>query len=240
MSAYKSDCESSIESGVASDIESLIDVAVEALTEADVSQDTIARFESISDDVIERIGGLEDTCDELRSKVASQSHSDAKDRKRISKLETQLDKTADSTAEDHEPEPDSNEPATDSHEQTPLEQVVQLPESTAGSELSSNQQRARFVAQDIKEYASKAPAGYVIKSGEVSTVLRAGTDAKGHTETVTRVMSFLDELGADQAEIVSRRGVKRIVFDRELVERLERIAKSHCGDGPREKQPLML
>ena len=148
--------------------------------------------------------------------------------------ETSADETASSGSS---PAPDDTE--TQTQPQTPLERIVSWPDEVVQTELTSNQSRARFIAQGFKKYASKAPAGYVIKSGEIANILQAGTDATGHTETVTRVMQFLDDLGSESAKIVKRRGTKRVVLTRELVERLERILEqSHRGDSPREK-PLV-
>ena len=152
--------------------------------------------------------------------------------------ETSADETASSGSS---PAPDDTETQTQTQTQpqTPLERIVSWPDEVVQTELTSNQSRARFIAQGFKKYASKAPAGYVIKSGEIANILQAGTDATGHTETVTRVMQFLDDLGSESAKIVKRRGVKRVVLTRELVERLERILEqSHRGDSPREK-PLV-
>ena len=154
--------------------------------------------------------------------------------------ETSADETASSGSS---PAPDDTETQTQTQTQTqpqtPLERIVSWPDEVVQTELTSNQSRARFIAQGFKKYASKAPAGYVIKSGEVANILQAGTDATGHTETVTRVMQFLDDLGSESAKIVKRRGTKRVVLTRELVERLERILEqSHRGDSPREK-PLV-
>lgn len=106
---------------------------------------------------------------------------------------------------------------------TPLEQTVDLPEDVAESQLTENQYRARFVATDVRQYATRAPKGYTIDAGELGRVLAAGTNTEKHSETIRRVMNALDQLGKDNVDVVKRRGVKRVVFDEEIVQRLERI-----------------
>lgn len=114
--------------------------------------------------------------------------------------------------------------------ETPLEQVVALDESMADSELTANQQRARFVAKDFREYATSVPAGLSMESGDIRRVLQAGTDCNGRTATVARVIDFLDNLGGDDAHVVKRRGSRQIVMDSALVARLERAVASSGPD----------
>lgn len=67
--------------------------------------------------------------------------------------------------------------------------------------------------------------------GDIVTVLRAGTDCQGQTQTVGRVTNFLDDLGGDGVEVVRRRGIKRVVFDEETAHRLERFGESNPSNG---------
>jgi hypothetical protein len=117
---------------------------------------------------------------------------------------------------------------------TPLEDLVTLPDTVLDEERA-NTQRAVFVARDVSEYTKSVPAGRVVTSSELRTVLRAGTDSKGHRQTVSRVMNLLDDLGGDETKIVERRGTKRLVFTDEIVERLGRLtadrSQSHGCDG---------
>ncbi len=167
----------------------------------------------------ERIDELEDRLDDEQTQ---RGKDDAELRQRIHELEERLDDVEDEESTTETPTPDGEKDgSTDT--QTPLEQICNLPEEAVVSQLSANQRRARFVARDVDQYASKVPAGYSITSGEISTVLRAGTDCDGRTQTVARVMDFLDRLGGDAVKIVKRRGTKRIVFDEEIVEKLGEI-----------------
>jgi hypothetical protein len=93
----------------------------------------------------------------------------------------------------------------------------------ATSELTANQERARFVAKDVVEYTRSVPAGRAIKSSEIATVLRAGTDCKGRSQTVSRVIEFLNDLGGDGVEVVERRGERRVIFDDHAAHRLQEL-----------------
>ena len=87
---------------------------------------------------------------------------------------------------------------------------------------SGNQQRARFVAKDIAEYTKQVPAGRALSSSELRRILAAGSDTKIYTQTVSRVISFLDELGEEGVKIrESRQGERIIVFNEGLVERVQ-------------------
>jgi chromosome segregation ATPase len=103
--------------------------------------------------------------------------------------------------------------------ETPLERIVAFSEDMAEAELHSNQQRARLVARDVREYAVKAKAGYVVSSSDIRTVLSA-LDESAHPETVSRVIEFLDRFGGEDVEVVKRRGERRVCFSEDLVERM--------------------
>ena len=103
--------------------------------------------------------------------------------------------------------------------ETPLERICALPEQIADRELTTNQDRARFIARDVRDYAEKAPAGLVIDSQTITKVLTAAEGTKPHTQTVARVMNFLEKLGKDEVEQTKRRGKKLIVVDPEAADR---------------------
>jgi hypothetical protein len=142
------------------------------------------------------------------------------------RLDDLRDRLAEGDLAEAEPEPESPTIETE----TPLEDIVALPESVAETELSANQQRARFLARDVRDYTDKAPAGWCLTAGQVGTVLKAGLDITPHSETVRRVIQILEDLCDDAATVRKRRGEKRIVFDEDLVQRLER---QQANDGVR-------
>ena len=103
--------------------------------------------------------------------------------------------------------------------ETPLEQVVAMSNEMVGTQLTANQRRARFVAIDITEYATKTPGGWVLTPKDLRTVLNAAFDT-GHSQTCSRVREILADLGNDEVEIKDSRGEQKLVFDEALVGRL--------------------
>lgn len=183
--------------------------------------DEVNNLREENDDLREEIDNLEERLDDQADRQARET---ANNRKRISALEDS--EAGDSEENTHPPDRENTTPEPE----TSLEQVCALDEKTATRQLTQNQQRARFVAKNPADYFSKVPAGYVIDSGDIGKVLRAGTDCDGHTATVARVMGFLDKFGESDVKVVNRRGTKRVVFTTELVERLMQLS-SHGGDG---------
>ena len=113
--------------------------------------------------------------------------------------------------------------------ETSLEEIARLPEHVADESLSRNQQRARFVSKSIKSYSRSVPAGRSISSSELRRVLTASEDNGGkiHTETVSRVINYLTELGGDDVNLRETRGGERVVvFTDEIVERIEAFHKA--------------
>lgn len=147
----------------------------------------------------------------------------AKDRQRLTDLEERVEAVEEGGSPDTTPTPETNNNGS-SAPQTPLERVCAFDEETADRELTANQSRARFIARDLTDYADSVPAGYSIRSGDIGTVLRAGTDCRGRTQTVARVMDFLEDLGGEDVEVVERRGTKRVVFSEEATRRLEQLS----------------
>lgn len=118
--------------------------------------------------------------------------------------------------------PDTGGPARQDPE-TPLEETIRLPDHVAEESLTANQRRARAVAKDVTDYATSVPAGYALRSSELRTVLTALSDDEGqaYTETVGRVMNYLEDLGDDDVEVrETSRGERSVVFTDELVKRL--------------------
>jgi predicted nucleic acid-binding Zn-ribbon protein len=106
--------------------------------------------------------------------------------------------------------------------ETPLERIVAFSEEAAAEELHPNHRRARLIARDVREYAVKATAGYVVASSDIRTVLSA-LDENSHPETISRVIEFLDDLGGEDIEVVKRRGERRVSFSEDLVKRLATV-----------------
>jgi molybdopterin converting factor small subunit len=207
-----------------------------SLTTGGSIEDTVTALVEVVETQQETINELQQTVDDLRDELAEtrdavnnereeRTLDVAKDRQRLTDVEERLDAVESGGSPDESPTPetDDNDSSTPS---TPLERVCAFSEDVAERELTANQSRARFVARDVTDYADSVPAGYAIRSGDIATVLRAGTDCNGRTQTVARVMDFLDDLGGDGVDVVERRGTKRVVFSEETAHRLERLASS--------------
>jgi len=176
--------------------------------------------------LVEIVREQQEQIDELQEQLSQTKREQAEDRKRITTLEDTIDDIE--TAEDAEdgdistttPTPEMVD-TTVPNAETSLEDVIRLPEHVAEDSLSKNQERARFVAKDVVDYSRSVPAGRVIRSSEIRRVLRAGEDSTIHTETVSRVMDFLDRLGEDDVRIrESQSGERVVVFEDDLVKRI--------------------
>lgn len=200
-----------------------------SLTTGGSTEDTIsALVETVKQQqaTIEKLTDeLEDVRDELGDERAERTKDVAEDRKRLTDVETRLEDIEDGGSGDETPTPDADRNGSTVPE-TPLERVCALDDGTAERELTANQSRARFIARDVTDYAEKVPAGYAIRSGDLGRVLRAGTECRGRTQTVARVMDFLEDLGGDDVDVVERRGTKRVVFTERAAHRLEQLGAS--------------
>lgn len=204
-----------------------------SLTADGSTEETITALVEIVQDQQREIEQLREELTETQAAVdnerAERTKDIAEDRKRLTDVEERLDAVEEGGSGDANPTPDGDDDGS-STPQTPLERVCAFSDDVADRELTANQSRARFVARDVTDYADKVPAGYAIRSGDIATVLRAGTDSKGRTQTVARVIDFLDDLGGDGVDVVKRRGTKRVVFTEETARRLERLGESSPSD----------
>ncbi|WP_144263718.1 hypothetical protein [Haloglomus irregulare] len=180
--------------------------------------------------LVERVETLEGRVEEkderiaeLEEQLSEQQSESAKERAEIKQRVTTLE------SEESDEEPDSNDetptPQTGKtalqEPETPLEDIIQIPEHLAEENLSANQQRARFVAKDIHEYSRSVPAGRVIKSSELRRVLSAGEDGTVYNQTVSRVIDYLDSLGDEDVKIrETQAGERVVVFTDEIVKRI--------------------
>jgi predicted nuclease with TOPRIM domain len=119
--------------------------------------------------------------------------------------------------------------------ETPLERAVASTDEDAEDEYTINELRAREIAMDIRTYANKTPAGWVIRAGELRKVLSAQEGERAHPETLNRTINFLNDLGKDEVKVVTRRRERRIAFSEELVERFEQASRITACVSP---QPL--
>jgi DNA repair exonuclease SbcCD ATPase subunit len=135
-------------------------------------------------------------------------------------LEDRIDDVEEPDTSDETPTPDAPQ-TTIQQPETPLEDVIRVPEHLVEDSLTANQERARFVAKDVHEYTRSVPAGRAIKSSELRRVLSAHEDESVYTETVSRVIRYLDDLGADAVDVKeTQSGERVVVFADDLVKRI--------------------
>ena len=167
---------------------------------------------------------LKDRLNDQAETIESQQADLAESKARVRKLETNFESAHDHRKrlqqQFHELTTDDVATDDDVSALSPLQQVVAFSKE-AVQELTSNEKRARYVAKGISDYAKKVPAGYSIDSGTISNVLRSKDGESPHTETVSRVMEFLNRFGKDETKLVKRRGTKRVVFTEQAVADLE-------------------
>ena len=236
-------------------LESFVEATTAAVEAADVSASTSNKVAATGERLIDaltahtdrieelegRIGGLEarvaeqaDRIEELETALSDErktrSKEAAEDRKRLHALETRIDQQRDT---EHTP---TDEPTADhTHSipanppETPLEDVICIPEHLVEESLTANQRRARFVAKDVFEYTKQVPAGRAITSSELRRVLTASEDTTIYNETVGRVIRFLDELGDEAVHVrESKQRERVVVFTDGFVERV-RASQSRVG-----------
>ncbi|EMA08287.1 hypothetical protein [Haloferax denitrificans] len=198
-------------------------------------EDLAARIDELED----RVDELETDTQQLEETLDAQAQTIASQREELSQynthtqdLEAQLDAATDhrkhlqqrlyAVESEDTPTDESTTPTS------PLQQLIRLP-SKALSKLTANQKRARFIAKDIREYATNVPAGFALDSSTIRTVLHAKEGRTPHTQTVTRVMDFLDDLGKEGVKIVKRRGTKRVIFSEHAVSELAETSPASAG-----------
>jgi hypothetical protein len=202
-------------------------------TDVETLVQTVSELQQTVEQQADRIDHLETTVREQQEELAEyQDHIGrefASVRVRITEaedaFETQKQQT-EAHSEGENPGCDTGEQAS-TNDETPLYRVCALPEQVAARELTANQERARFIAKDIRDYAKKCRAGLVIDSRAIKRVITAKEGTKPHTQTVARVMNFLDELGKDSVEQKKRRGRKLVAFDPEVADRLSDANAAH-------------
>jgi hypothetical protein len=194
-------------------------------TDSNTVEQLIATIEDLRDTVGQQAERIDELETELTDYRAHNERDKAEIRQKITEVENQQ---TDAPSEDATPGVDTDKDPSQNVE-TPLERICALPEHVADRELTANQERARFIARDIHDYAEKAPAGLVIDSRAIKRVITASEGKRPHTQTVARVMDFLDDLGKEDVHQKKRRGKKLVVVDPEAATRY--AAHHDCCDG---------
>lgn len=125
---------------------------------------TVEQLIQTVNDLRDTIEQQADRINELETELADyRAHNErdkAEIRQKITDVKTQQ---TDAPSKDATPGVDTGKDPSQNDE-TPLERICTLPEHVADRELTTNQERVRFIARDIQDYAEKAPAGLVIDS----------------------------------------------------------------------------
>jgi len=218
---------------IGAELENFVQATTDALESANANSEAIEAVEEAGEEITQRVDQLEQEVQENSEEIEASASELDDHEKRITALGSGIE-YANGEIERLEEEVQSQEATGSAGEEatptghvtpeTPLEQVTALPQEMVDDE-SANVQRAVFVASGVNDYTRKVPAGRAIKSSELRRVLKAGTDCHGHTETVSRVMSVLDDMGGEGVKIVDRRGEKRVVFEESVAERLTELVE---------------
>ena len=187
----------------------------------DEQADTIDELESTVDEQQATINEQADTIDELRQQLSKHQEHDGKRtaelNQRVAAVEDEVDEIADNNGGGSGSSDDN--PKGQDEETTALERICALPEHVVEDNLTRNQQRARSVAQLVKEIGKSVPAGIAITSSRIRRALSAREDTTIHRQTVKRVADFLKRFGDGGVKIKETRGGKTtVVFDEELAD----------------------
>ena len=180
----------------------------------------------------EAIEELEEENRDLREEMAAHKDHTGREfadvRARISDVEDDLESGEGPSSEDESGiEDDGTGP------QTPLERICGYNQAQAFRELTANQERAWFLAKDIKRHAEKAPAGYVLDTKTIKNVIGGHEDKELHDNNADRIKRFLNEFGQDTVRVKERHGKKLVVIDKEAGKRMvEHHHRCEAMDGP--------
>jgi hypothetical protein len=87
-----------------------------------------------------------------------------------------------------------------------------MPLELVNEQLTANQKRARFVAKDVTECASKAPFGWVMRPKNLSDGPERGLRHGSLPNVCSRVCEILADLGEEKVTIQDSRGDRKLVF----------------------------
>jgi chromosome segregation ATPase len=200
---------------------------------------TVKQLIQTVEDLRDTVKQQSDRIDELETELANYRAHNERDKAQIRQKLTEVEnQQTEALSEDATPRvEDGKDPSQNA--ETPLERICALPEHVADHELTANQERARFIARDVRDYAEKAPAGLVIDSRAIKRVITASEGNRPHTQTVARVMDFLDDLGKENVQLKKRRGKKLVVVDPEAADRLANHDRCDGGSGPSQPERVI-
>jgi hypothetical protein len=218
--------------------EAFVEFVTTALEQCDAPDETVASVETHGSRMAEHVQQVESRNEQLSEHVQQLESELAEEQERSARERADVRSDVHDLKEAVEPDdgdgvdpisdgptPTGDGDGTNQQTQAPktaLGDCITLPETVADQELTANIKRARDVAADIVDYGRSVPAGYAITSSELRTVLTAIKDDDGrtYTETVGRVIEYLEDLGGDDVVVKQTMGGQRtVIFDDEFVRR---------------------
>jgi|APHM01.1.fsa_nt_gi hypothetical protein len=218
-----------------SDLAAVVETLVERVGELEAENERLRdELDDARDEIKTNADRIDDNADEIdatQETVADANH----DRARLRADVHELTETLTGTGTGGGDEPTGETTDTDGPDaDTPLGDVVTLPETVADTELTANVKRARDVAADVVDYGRSVPAGYAVTASELRTVLTALGDGEGeaYAQTVSRVIGHLDELGGDAVRVKETLdGERTVIFADEFVRRVMAWRNRRTGNG---------
>lgn len=163
----------------------------------------------------DQIDNQQNEIDELTEQLDKAEQSRGHIIQDIVDMETEIEETRSIDSPDAKGGVQAGENRENIRKFSPLGQTVSLPEHAVDS-LTENQERARFVARDIQQYADMRLGELVISSGDIRKVLSAKEETSIHWQTVSRVVDFLDSMGKEDTEVKNKHGTI-VCFDPDAV-----------------------
>lgn len=196
------------------------------IIEADGSED---QFVIVSKDDWDE---LQDQLERIEEELQNQSRNVSGAFTKLGEIEDRLE-AAEADCQENTPgaqggETASQEAENDTEHQTPLEQILSMPQDVIEENLTANQRRASFIAEDVENYGESVPAGVRVDSTSMRRVLSAASDEaeRIYRTTTKRVMDFLNRFGSDEISVKKRHGKRFVVMSDELVERIKKLKQN--------------
>lgn len=203
-----------------------INALVEIVSE---QQKLIEELQDENRDQQDRIDQLEDQVDDLQEEQSSNFEYHSKERADIHK---RLSEVEESVSDDVTPTPEGEKTTlhnTIQEPQTAAEDLVgSIPSHAAEDHLKPTEQRCHFLLSDLVDYSTSVPAGRMMTSSDIKTILNAREENQIYSPQVSRVIEMLKTVG--DGEIVVKDGRddrgRRIVVKDDLAQRLEMIRRN--------------
>jgi len=186
-------------------------------------QERISQLEQENKELKEIVRDLQETVSEnfeYHSKKIADTNS------RVTKLEEDV---SDGQEDGGQTDESTNQQPSVEPETAVEDLVESIPSHAAEEHLDPTEERCHFILSDVVDYTKSVPAGRMMTSSEIKTILNAKEDEQTiYSQQVSRVIDVLETLG--EGEIVVKDGRdsrgRRVVFTDELVQRLKKLGRN--------------